>query len=430
MRSVAALMPLGSACALSMTGDLTISASQYQWGNNACFTASNATDSTAVTFTAAGTSAASTRLIQIVTSGDCPTCPPILNSSTNSLLSGGPDSAGGVFKRPTAAYQPATTLASAFTSIDSMTLPSSVQCPTVSSSAATGLHYTGYAVGAGPAVDVNHCPLTANTAVTVNGTLVPSIGDGTSCTATLQPYCGYYNMAVTVGGTTTQNLPLMLLPQSAVQAAAGDVGGPGDATYLFVNSSLTVAATAYVECLISYNKYYIGCLQTKTPLPTTAYGTGTLGQTVVQGIYGVTLVFTGSRAGTLTIAAGAHVSLSAPGHNTFSSGLLNGIVLYRRLPAGTSDSTTGVAIADTSPGNIYLLGGSYFPTSIVTYNANTSTLTPLCATVIAGTLTLGPSSGSSEGTTKLGVYSCNIAYAKGAAFNTPMATVRAAQVVE
>jgi len=76
----------------------------------------------------------------------------------------------------------------------------------------------------------------------------------------------------------------------------------------------------------------------------------------------------------------------------------------------------------------------YFPGGMVTFNANThsvSTAAINCATVIASTLTLGPSSGSSEGPAQLSTYSCNFAYGSGGvAFNTPMATVWGVRVVE
>ena len=380
------------ACALSLTGPLIIT--QAQNGSNfagPCYYASNY----------AGTGAGSTSEAVIVsngatiaaygitTAGDCastcPNVPPLTGGGQYSLL------------RPYASYQPPTT--NPFAAIDTLSLPAS-------SAGITCIVPAGQSAGCRPSA----------TAVSIQAgsSLVPSTGDnGVTCTPTTGP-CAYYNMNITIGSGATLT--------------------PG--TYFFVKSSLTIQGGT-VKCIISARQL--------SPCDNADGSPSNPGAS--PGTAGVTLVFTGSPAGGLTICGkavtascplgtGATVLLSAPAANSVSPSL-DGILFYRAgptLPNPPSDSSSApaVSIAD-SIGNTLLNGGMYFPNAYTWYAANIGT-DPDCSILLAGYLNLGylnagdvpsrPPNAQYPGpaTTQFG--------AACAAYATPLPSVQAVQVVQ
>jgi hypothetical protein len=207
-------------------------------------------------------------------------------------------------------------------------------------------------------------------------------------------------------------------------------------SYFFVKSSLTIQGGT-VKCIISAGQ--------PSPCDNADGSPGNPG--AGPGTKGVTLLFTGSPAGSLTICGkavtascprgtGATVLLSAPASNSVSPSL-DGILFYRAgptlpIPPSDSSSVPAVSIAD-SIGNTLLNGGMYFPNAYVWYAANIGT-DPDCSILLAGYLNLGylnaadvpprPSNAQYPGlaTTQFGA-SC-------AAYATPTPNVQAVQVVQ
>jgi len=390
--AVGAVMPVGNACALSLSGDLQITQPQVGFYNiNRCYYASNATDSAAVSFSGDG-------LIWawgITTPGDCQNCPQVatnplatLPSSgpAQSVLTGGIDTSGQSYLyRPNASYQPPTSIniTPSFTAIDAIapSLPtdgSSMKCPDPSKG---GISYNN----TNPGLDsTTFCPSTPQDVTIPDGTtLVPTKGDGISCTqipADTGTPCGYYNMNITIKSGSK----VMVSP--TVGGSHVTYGDPTSSTYLFVNSSLTLASGSTLRCVST------GTLQGSTAIVNwpCAAAPPVTGEQNPTGGAGVTIVLTGSSVGTLTIASGASVNLAAADTNTRYPAL-SGVLFYRNGPInGDSPGNPGVNIADDPTGLVLLNGVMYFPTSSVNYTANTNfSYPPVCATIVAGTLTLG-----------------------------------------
>lgn len=408
--AVGAIQTVGSACALSLTTGLTIAQNQNGLANGYCYYASNATDSSAVTVSTNGTTITAWG---ITTPGDCTNCP------TVPPLTGGSDSSGDYLSRPNSSFQPPTILPAAYAAIDGLPLPSTagtIICPT------SGITYSPST----PALDpVTHCPLTLELTVTASvtgppGILIPSSGDAANA-GDLSPcvpsppatYCGYYNMNVIIPTGTTVAL-----------SPGGTYTGTGNATYLFVNSSLTVQNGATLVCEFTYAPSSgAGGIEPCSPGPQNT--TGTTGAAAVTGQLGVTFVLTGSQVGILTIASGAAVNLSASATNDFSAAL-DGILFYRRGPvSGDSAGSPGVNISDTSS-NVLLNGGMYFPKSTVFFTGNTNqAFTPTCAILVASNLTLGfQGSGDSQANpSQFSNTSCS-------SYATPLPEVQAAQLIQ
>jgi hypothetical protein len=404
--AVGAIQTVGSACALSTATDLIIAQNQNGLADGYCYYASNATDSSAITVS---TNGATIITWGITTPGDCVNCPIV------PPLTGGGDSAGDYLSRPNSSFQPPTVLPAAYATIDALGLPSSagqIICPT------TGITYT-----ATPTLDpTTHCPSTPVTATLTGppGILIPSSGDAgnpndlTPCIPNPPTtYCGYYNINLVIPAGTTVAL-----------SPGGTFSATGNATYLFVNSSLTVQNGAALACEFTYAPSPgQGGIEPCAPGPQDT--TGTPGASAGTGQLGVTLVLTGSTVGTLTIASGAVVNLSAPATNSFSSAL-DGILFYRR-GGGSSESATspGVNISDTSS-NVILNGGMYFPASFVSYTANTNpNYTPTCTMLIAAHLTLGfLNAGDSQANPS------QFSNASCSSYATPLTEVQAAQLIQ
>ena len=426
-RSVGRLQTVGSACVLATAGPLNIMQSQQGLADGYCYYASNSTRSDAVDF--AGSAWIQT--YGITTPGDCTNCPVVANGS-QSPVTGGSDSSGQNFMlRPNASYQPPTTWL-AYAAIDSAVaavLPSpsaQIICP-------TGLTYVPNGTALNP---TTHCPTTsgARAIIISAANLVPSVGDpgnpnGATCTPTAGRYCGYYNMSVVIcGNLAVAPCPAgsgatVTLPPTGTSLTSAYGGSGGDSTFLFVNASLTVQSGATVQCMVHWLVTYFNGFLPCAPGPQNPDGLST-----PPGAYGVTLVFTGSQVGTLTIASGASANLAAPAVNSFS-GSLNGMLFYRAgQTTGESYAAPGVNISDTSS-NVLLNGGMYFPVSYVFYTANTNPTpqyTPTCSFLVAGNATLGffNPNDSQANPSQFSPASCALNY------GTPMPNVQAAQLVE
>jgi hypothetical protein len=448
----AVVQPVNTACALSL-GDLTITQNQASYGGIdgfGCYYASNATDLAAVTFL----DGASISAGGVTTPGDCSQCPVVaFNPPQQSVLTGGIDTSGQSFMyRPNSSYQLPTTIDSlstgsgsggslsgnlSYPSIDGLGFPSNSIVATGSSGiiCPTGLTYIP------PGTDpVSHCP-TAPGGATVtlsSGLLVPTVGDATlqsapnpnaACplTAAQQAngeYCGYYNMKVVVPNLVTVTL-----------SPPGGTNTVADATYLFVNSSLTVQSGGTLQCMAGVSTTsYQGALPC-APGPQNLLGLSA----TPAGSIGVAIVLTGNAVGTLTFCgvatttgcpgggSGSNVYLSASTNNSFST-LLNGIVIYRRGQSpGENAASPGVSIADPN-GTVLLNGGMYFPNSVVVYEANTNptaSYAPTCSILVAASLTLGvmDPADNQANPTQFADSGCSN-------YGTPVPNVEAAQVIQ
>jgi hypothetical protein len=115
-------------------------------------------------------------------------------------------------------------------------------------------------------------------------------------------------------------------------------------------------------------------------------GQATLQSATLNGVSGVTLVFTsstGSNWPTVTINGGATVNLTAPTTADINNGNngINGILMFgdRNMPVGTSYNLNGGSTQTLS-------GAIYLPEAAVTYNGNMTTTNP-CIQLIADTIT-------------------------------------------
>jgi hypothetical protein len=441
--AVGAIRTVGTACVLSMATDLTISQNQNGLADGYCYYASNATDQTAVTISTNGTTITAWG---ITTPGDCSNCP------TVPPLTGGSDSSGDYLSRPNSSFQPPTKLPAAYATLDALPLlyaAGQIICPSTKS----GITYSPSTPDLDP---VTNCPTTLQPSVTATvtgppGILLPSGGDA-SDTNDPQPcvpsppatYCGYYNMNVIVpAGSTlplspgdptapTGNATYLFVNSSLTVQNGGTMavspGGPyaatGSATYLLVNSSLNVQSGGTLVCQFLYTPSPgAGGIEPCAPGPQNT--TGAPGAAAVPGQLGVTFVLTGSQVGTLTIASGAVVNLSAPAANSFSTAL-DGILFYRRgSGSGESPASPGVNIADASS-SVLLNGGMYFPNSYVFYTGNTNqAYTPTCTILIAANLTLGfLGSGDSQANQS------QFSNAACTNYATPLPQVQAAQLIQ
>jgi Flp pilus assembly protein TadG len=407
-RAVGLLATPGYACALAISGGLTIAQSQNSNGSIPCYYASNGTETVSDTSNNVGVTFSGSPPVDIAPGIssvkeciNCPIVPP---------MTGGNDSTGQTYlARPYAGFQPPTT--NPYTAIYDPVLgtgafdvaASQIICP-MATGANSWLTYTG--TGTLALDPITHCP-TNSTAVTVTG-LVSSGGDialnpsSPSCpldasgaVTTLQPnqFCGYYNMDVSVASSTVTLSPVAN-PNFPLNPIAG---GKGDATYLFVDSSLTVPSGATLQCMLNIAPLILNAPTPCAPGPQETNGSGHTGE------YGVTFILTGSNVGKLTVASGAIANLAAPSANTFPGappGSLDGILFYRKGGDGVDTvASPGVSISDTTggvpTGGVLLNGIMYFPSSVVAYTGNTNaTYRPLCAVIVAGTLILGPLDGS------------------------------------
>jgi Flp pilus assembly protein TadG len=449
----AVVQPVNTACALSL-GNLTITQNQASYGGIdgfGCYYASNATNSAAVTFV----NGASIIAGGVTTPGDCSGCPEVaFDPPQQSVLTGGIDTTGESFMyRPNSSYQLPTTVENlstggasgaghllgnlSYPSIDILTLPSTL----VASSGSPGIRCPTGLTYSPPGTDpVSHCPTAPGGATVTLSTslLVPTLGDATlqsapnpnpTCPLTAAQrangeYCAYYNMNVIVpnGATVT------LSPPDGTNTVA-------DATYLFVNSSLTVQSGGTLQCIAGVSTTsYPGALPC-APGPQNLSGLSA----TPAGSIGATIVLTGNAVGILTFCgvatttvcpgggSGSNVYLSAPTNSGFST-LLNGIVLYRRgQSSGENATSPGVNIADPS-GTVLLNGGMYFPRSVVIYEANTnptSSYTPSCSILVAASLTLGvrDPADNQANPTQFADNGC-------ASYGTPVPNVEAAQVIQ
>jgi hypothetical protein len=342
-------------------------------------------------------------------------------------------------------------LPAAYATLDALPLPytaGQIICPT------SGITYTP-ALSAADLDPVTNCPKTFNPNVTVTvtgppGILIPSGGD-TSNTNDLSPcvplsktYCGYYNMNVVVpSGTTlplssgdlaaaTNNATYLFVNSSLTVQSGGTMtvspGGPyaatGNATYVFVDSSLTAQNGGTLVCQFLYNPSSgAGGIEPCAPGPQNT--TGTAGAAAGTGQLGVSFVLTGDQVGTLTIASGETVNLSAPAINSFSTAL-DGILFYRRgQGSGEGPGSPGVNISDATS-SVILNGGMYFPNSFVFYTGNTNpNYAPTCAILVAANLTLGfLSSGDNQANpSQFSNGSCS-------SYATPLPEVQAAQLIQ
>jgi hypothetical protein len=206
----------------------------------------------------------------------------------------------------------------------------------------------------------------------------------------------------------------------------------GDATYLFVDASLTVPNGATLQCMINIDETVPPPSNPDDACAPGPSGTNGSGQT---GQYGVTFILTGPHVGNLTIEPGAIASLSAPGTNSFPdapNGLLNGVLFYRRGGADDTAASPGVRVSDitggVSTGGVNLNGIMYFPDSVVAYTGNTNgNYPPLCSIIVAGTLVLGPADGSGLWTQ---FSAACPAYRSAADGRSDIPNVQTAQVVE
>ncbi|HET6607331.1 MAG TPA: hypothetical protein VFG62_11705 [Rhodopila sp.] len=357
--AAANIQPKGQACLLSTTGDLTIGMGVVGTYFTKCFLASNATDTTAVTISNSnsiyvrGITARGGISRPDCSSGACPSIDPLWGATdwTN----------GYEYDRPDAAYQVPTT--NPFLTVPASSYPAfaDITCP---DPAAFGMTYDP----PNPPLGANNCPTvpTTVTMVTASATVPPTqpdTADGVTsvCGATFSGICAFYNMDVAFSGNVTLQ--------------------PG--TYLFLNSSLTVADGAQVACSI-----------------TDGHSISVCGQVVP----GVTIVLAGvtdapsQDAGRLYIEPGASVQLTAASTAMFAPASLNGVLFYRdptNLPADSAGSPS-VAIADNltnSAGPSTLEGVMFFPGANVWFAANVSEQPvgnePNCDVVVAGTLNIG-----------------------------------------
>jgi hypothetical protein len=361
VRAVAAAKQTATACALSLTGDMTINNSVLA---SACYLASNATDSSAVTVP----SSVSLVIKGITTEGNCQGdgCP------AGNGLWGNP---GGV-SRPTATYQLPTLnpLSALGTSINvtqivcpphgstfyNWTDPSTQwtnDCVTSSSQAAVTIGLTSTSAAPMTLPPTQPDPTIAGPAQSACSTNDPAPGSD---------ICAYYNMDITIG------------PSVVLQ--------PG--TYLLVNSNLRVPAGTQLSCSA-----------TTTVFGDTVNQCGLQNQGTGTGFVGVTFIFAGasggSGGGTLYIDPAASVTLTASGeaiNPVGVSGSLNGILFYR--DSSLPQDTGSMASVQITGDNTSLFDGlMYFPNANALFAGNTLNQ-PNCAIVIAQSVTIGASGGS------------------------------------
>ena len=363
-RAVAYSKPVGQACLLSLSGDLTINMSVQ---GTACYLASNATDATSVTVA----DSVNFSIFGITTEGAC-----VGNGclSANPLWGSTSGDGSGV-ARPAAAYQLPTTnpLAGLGPTASNPTAPdliapaaSQIVCPLVSS--------LSFGFTNPPPSDPAYCTTTQTQiplTISASATLPPTQPDNTTG-ATIQSVCGtvslpnvcaYYNMDITI------NSAVALLP----------------GTYLLVNSSLTVNSTARVTCSPEGGQV---CGGTNLSVPTN----GNIGVTII--LVGASGDLSTMDAGKLYIDPGASVNISAPGTASYpssTSGLLNGVLFYRD-PSHLMSDTAATPAVQIAGNNLSLLQGvMYFPGAGVHawFAGNTGSAQLDCAIVIADTLNIG-----------------------------------------
>jgi hypothetical protein len=394
------------ACALSLSGTLTITQSQDGWSSGfPCFYASNFNGPQAINVAPPAIQAQG-----LTTVGGCSdTCPA---ADPTSPLVGGSNSDGNFLARPTATLQPPTTNPYAVVDGEIIVQAGQIICPDPASGTIT------YPPGTVLNPSTN-CP-PSPTAATVTA-LVPSGGDAAigqnpnpaqSCPPksgfpAIGSVCGYHNVQVTISSDVTIY--------------------PG--TYLFVDSSLTIQSGT-VQCM-AYSNANVGPCD-----PNVALAEGVPSYSVL-GMTGVAFVFTGDSPGNLVVCGsaafgrcpggtGASVTLSAQATNGFSPAL-NGVLFYRSSTSPSPDGSANAPVVyiDDS-GNTLLEGGMYFPNAYVSFTANTGSIFPVsCAIVVAGVLTLGyPSSASSlpVATTQFSEGGCGL-------FGTPTPFVQTVQLV-
>ncbi|MGY4406885.1 pilus assembly protein TadG-related protein [Bradyrhizobium sp. USDA 3315] len=107
------------------------------------------------------------------------------------------------------------------------------------------------------------------------------------------------------------------------------------------------------------------------------------------GTSGVTFVLLGNS--TLSISSSAHVNLTAPATNSYSS-LLNGVLIDDQAPNRSSNNVT---INGSS--TVSLFGAMYFPNVDVTWNGSSANVNTGCTQVVANTLTIGGTANFSTG---------------------------------
>lgn len=150
-------------------------------------------------------------------------------------------------------------------------------------------------------------------------------------------------------------------------------------------------------------------------------GQATLTSATVNGVGGVTLVFTSSTNAnwpTVTINGGATVNLAAPTTADIKNGNngLNGILFYgdRNMPVGTSYKLSGGSVQTLS-------GAVYLPEAAITYSGNTTT-TNACLQLIGDTITF-------TGTSNVALSGCGVYALKtfGSAINNGQNSVSLVQ---
>jgi len=308
-RSVAIVEPIGTACVLSTTGDLQITANQTALG---CTYASNASDATAVNIPSATITA-----YGVTSVGTCTGC----------------DNGGNLLLRPAAAYQPPTT--NPYTAIDALSLPTTFT------------------------------PISIPSPVPASYTLVPATAKGTFNTGTSvattyawtssSPYYAYEANLVIPAGTTLTLVPgtyffvnasltlnggtIQCKVSTAVGAGACGPGTQGVTIVLMGNPSasvgnLTIASAATVS---------LGALASQSSSFTNSSGLGT-GYSALNGML---FYRRGQASGENVGAPGVNIAGKTSGTPTILNGGMyfpNSYVSYG-ANGGSSTATCAIIIA-------------------------------------------------------------------------------------